>query len=119
MSEIRGNVESTITRDGTEGVTNGATEVTVAAAPSAGVRRKVTFFHTRNTTGATKDVTLRHKKGATTRDLFFVSKLGKDSMWDPIAVNGSVMLNDTDESLVVFLDAAGAMPWSATWEDEE
>lgn len=107
--------------DGQEGVTNGVTTVEVAPAPPAGVKRRVTFFHVRNNAGTDRDVILRHSKGATDRDLYAVEKLdsaGLGAMWDPLPANGSIVLDDTDESLKVLLSGAGAMPWNVTWEDE-
>lgn len=119
MSELRGRRQPTVTRDGDEGVTNGTTEVTVVPSPGEGVRRIVRSFHLRNTVGTGRDVTLRHSKGATDRDIFFVNNLGNNSQWDAIQAGGGIVLNATDESLVVLLNNAGAAPWSVVWEDEE
>lgn len=57
------------TPNSTNGVTNGATPVTVVAAPASGAVRQLKWFQLRNSTGSDVDLSFRYDDNGTTRDL--------------------------------------------------
>lgn len=102
-----------------EGASNDAAAVVVVGPPPAGIVRKITLLIVHNTDTATAVINLSKRKGATDR-YFGEQSTSAGAAYSPMPDCGYILLDDTDEQVVLFLDGAittNQLSFNASWED--
>jgi hypothetical protein len=99
---------------------NGATPVTVVAAPGVGVHRHILHIHTSNIDTAAVTVTLRRNIGGTSRQFRKRTGLAVDGEWTPIDKDHPVIITGTDtiEGLMAGAAATTNPDIHAEWIDK-
>ena len=90
------------TEDSTSGLSNGTSDVTVVAAPSAGERKVIKTITVHNNDTATAIVTIMYDDTSTQRNLI---RLTLDS-GDMLVIDDPLILGTTSDSIVMKLDGA-------------
>ena len=107
---------ATQTPGGSDGTLNGATEVTLVAAPAASTVRVCKCVTIQNRDTATVTLTLRKVSGGGTRQLWSGTlAVGDTLIWDD-----PVMLADTSSSVRAVMSGAATTTnpdWTASWFD--
>ncbi|KKL90652.1 hypothetical protein LCGC14_1902540 [marine sediment metagenome] len=105
------------TEAGNDGVLAGAADVTLVAAPGAGVRRIVRSITIHNDTGGPVTLTVQLKSTGPADRIMFTGSVPDGDTWQSQDHFPLVILDGTDKSIEAYLGGAGTPDFVAAYAD--